>query len=63
LGVAVDVCVVIPTYNEVSAIGEFVVSLLELDELGVRVVIVDDGSVDGTLEVLVELMVCCSNIV
>ena len=32
------------------------VSLLELDELSVRVVIVDDGSDDGTLEVLGELM-------
>lgn len=51
-----DVCVVIPTYNEVGAIGELVVSLLELDELGLRVVIVDNGSDDGTLEVLGELM-------
>jgi len=58
-----DVCVVIPTYNEVGAIGELVVSLLELDELGVRVVIVDDGSDDGTLEALGELMERHGNVV
>jgi len=51
-----DVCVVIPTYNEVGSIGELVVSLLGLDGLSVRVVVVDDGSNDGTLEVLGELM-------
>ena len=50
------VCVVIPTYNEVGSIGELVVSLLGLDGLSVRVVVVDDGSDDGTLEVLGELM-------
>jgi len=63
IGSRCDVCVVIPTYNEVGTIGELVVSLLELDELGVRAVIVDDGSDDGTLEVLGELMGRYGNIV
>jgi len=63
IGSRCDVCVVIPTYNEVGTIGELVVSLLELDELGVRAVIVDDGSDDGTLEVLGELMERYGNIV
>ena len=63
IGSRCDVCVVIPTYNEVGTIGELVVSLLELDELSVRVLIVDDGSDDGTLEVLGELMGHYSNIV
>lgn len=58
-----DVCVVIPTYNEVGSIGELVVSLLGLDGLSVRVVVVDDGSDDGTLEVLGELMESYDNIV
>jgi glycosyltransferase involved in cell wall biosynthesis len=39
-----------------------VVSLLELDELSVRVVIVNDGSDDGTLEVLGKLMERFGNI-
>jgi len=57
------VCVVIPTYNEVGSIGELVVSLLGLEGLSVRVVVVDDGSDDGTLEVLEELMESYDNIV
>ena len=35
--VYLDVCVVIPTYNEVGTISELVVSLLELDELGITI--------------------------
>ncbi len=59
-----DVCIVIPTYNEVGTIGELVVSLQELGEFfRVRIVIVDDGSDDGTLEVLDGLMERYSNIV
>jgi len=58
-----DVCVVVPTYNEVGSIGELVVSLLGLDGLSVRVVVVDDGSDDGTLGVLGELMGRCGGIV
>ena len=39
-----DVCVVIPTLNEYDTIGELVEGLGELDEIRVRIIVVDDGA-------------------
>jgi len=59
-----DVCVVVPTYNEVGTIGELIMSLEELGEmLSVRIVIVDDSSTDGTLDIIGEQMRNYGNII
>ena len=47
--------VVIPTYNEAENLPELVARLFELDIPNSRVVVVDDGSPDGTGEVAKEL--------
>ena len=43
-----DVCVIIPTYNEKENISDLVEQILTLDNIGARVIIVDDNSPDGT---------------
>jgi glycosyltransferase involved in cell wall biosynthesis len=51
LGVAADFAVVVPAYNEVENIPELVAELratFERHRLGGEVIIVDDGSTDGT---------------
>lgn len=51
-GAKPDVCVVIPTLNEADTIGELIEKLGELDEIRVRTIVVDDGSNDGTQEIV-----------
>lgn len=49
------VCVVIPTLNESGTIGAIIESLEELSDLyHIRIVVVDDGSTDGTVEIVQE---------
>ena len=45
-------CVVIPAYNEAATIREVVVRALAVSD---RVIVIDDGSVDGTAQVLKDL--------
>ena len=49
------VCVVIPTLNESGTIGAIIESLEELRDLyHIRIVVVDDGSTDGTVGIVQE---------
>ena len=50
-----EICVVIPTLNESGTIGELIQDLVNIDGYNVRPIIVDDGSTDGTLEILGDL--------
>jgi len=50
-----EICVVIPTLNEAGTIRDLVQDLVNLDRYNVRPIIVDDGSTDGTLEILRDL--------
>lgn len=45
------VSVIVPAYNEVKVIGRAIESLLAMDYPAYEVVVVDDGSTDGTAEV------------
>jgi glycosyltransferase involved in cell wall biosynthesis len=45
---ALDVCVIIPTYNEKENITDLVEQILALDKIDARIIIVDDNSPDGT---------------
>ena len=49
---AADVCVVIPTYNEAMNIGRVLHQLMELPIPNLWAVVVDDGSPDGTADVV-----------
>lgn len=49
------VIIVIPTYNEVSNLEELVRRILALDIANLRIILVDDGSPDGTGEKAQEL--------
>lgn len=51
-GARSNVCVVIPTLNESDTIGELIAELSGLENISVRTIIVDDGSTDGTLEIV-----------
>ena len=51
-GAGPNVCVVIPTLNELDTIGDLIAELGELENIQVSAVIVDDGSTDGTLEIV-----------
>ena len=46
------VSVVVPTYNRAHVLGESVASLLAERDVDLEVVVVDDGSTDGTAELL-----------
>jgi dolichol-phosphate mannosyltransferase len=50
-----DICVVIPTINEAGTIRELLEGLRELHGLHMRAVVVDDGSTDGTLDIVQDL--------
>ncbi|MDH5794100.1 MAG: glycosyltransferase, partial [Candidatus Bathyarchaeota archaeon] len=45
------VTVIVPAYNEEKAIGKTVVALLELSYVNKEIIVVDDGSTDGTFEI------------
>ena len=45
------VTVIVPAYNEEKAIGKTVDALLELSYVNKEIIVVDDGSTDGTFEV------------
>ena len=50
-----DVSIIVPTYNEAKRIGPFLTDLLEFAKLNLRnyeIIIVDDGSIDNTLEIV-----------
>jgi glycosyltransferase involved in cell wall biosynthesis len=51
-GSGLNICVVIPTLNESDTIGELITELSELENIHVRAIIVDDGSTDGTMEIV-----------
>jgi glycosyltransferase involved in cell wall biosynthesis len=51
-GAGLNVCVVIPTLNEADTIGDLIAELGELENIHVRAIIIDDGSTDGTLEIV-----------
>ncbi|MBC8223547.1 polyprenol monophosphomannose synthase [Candidatus Bathyarchaeota archaeon] len=51
-GAGPNVCVVIPTLNETDTIGELIAELSKLENIHVKTIIVDDGSTDGTLEIV-----------
>ena len=56
------VCVCIPTYNEAGTIGEVISRIEELEGLRKAIVVVDDGSGDGTSEIVRKLMAEYGNI-
>jgi glycosyltransferase involved in cell wall biosynthesis len=47
-----DVSVVVPTYNRAHLLGDGLASLLAQDGVALEVVVVDDGSTDGTRDVV-----------
>lgn len=48
----IDISVIIPTFNRAELVQEAIDSILRQEIAGVEVVVVDDGSTDGTGEVL-----------
>ncbi len=50
-----EVCLLIPARDEVREVGAALSSWLAQDHTKLRIVVVDDGSTDGTTEVLAEL--------
>ncbi|HEX4503032.1 MAG TPA: glycosyltransferase [Scandinavium sp.] len=48
----IDVSVIIPTYNAVETIGNLVNKILSETHVAIELIIVDDGSTDGTANVL-----------
>lgn len=51
---SVPVSIIVPAYNEEGVIAESVRSLLGCDYVGLEVVVVNDGSSDGTLQALMD---------
>jgi len=47
--------IIIPVYNEKKTIGVVVNKVLQYKELNTNIIIVDDGSTDGTLEIINKL--------
>ncbi len=50
-GALPPVSIIVPAYNEAAVIGQAIESLLRLDYPSFEVLVVDDGSTDGTAEV------------
>ena len=46
------ISVILPTYNRAHLIGETIQSLLEQTRIPDEILVIDDGSIDGTPEVL-----------
>lgn len=49
------VTIVIPTFNKVSYIRQTVISVLKQNYGAIEILLVDNGSTDGTLEVIASL--------
>ena len=47
-------CIVIPTYNEAQNIGPLLDAIFALGLIGLSVIVVDDGSPDGTADIVRE---------
>jgi glycosyltransferase involved in cell wall biosynthesis len=50
----VKVSVLIPVYNNVEFLGECLDSVMAQDFADMEILIADDGSTDGTLEIIME---------
>ena len=46
------ISIIIPCYNEKNTIKIIVNKVIKLSNLNIEIIIVDDGSVDGTKEIL-----------
>lgn len=55
LGAGVRVLVILPTYNEAATIREVITKLLALDAPKPDILVVDDGSPDGTADIVAEV--------
>jgi dolichol-phosphate mannosyltransferase len=55
---SVAVTVVLPTYNEAANLPAVVAALFELRLTGLRILVADDNSPDGTGEVAEQLAAC-----
>lgn len=56
------VAVLIPTYNEIHTISPLIDSLQNLQNIDLRIIVIDDGSTDGTTEAVQELTSKSNNI-
>jgi glycosyltransferase involved in cell wall biosynthesis len=54
-----DISVIIPAYNRAGLIGETLQSLLNQTVLAKEIIVVDDGSTDGTAEKTLEAFENC----
>lgn len=52
-----DILIIIPTYNESKNIERILPTLMELDQVHVDVLVVDDGSPDGTADIVRRMQV------
>lgn len=57
-----DVCVIIPTLNEKYTIEDLILTLEQIEDLILRIIVVDDGSTDGTLCIVESLTKYYNNI-
>lgn len=55
------VSVVIPCYNHVAFVKETIVSVINQDYQNIELIVIDDGSTDGSVEVIKELIPACKD--